>query len=109
MKKRSFYRFTAKWVLSARVRPFTDGELYLCRYNRRGLLIFGRASDRYVIYTVVNMDAEPVSFYSSNEARVLVDAGDVKERSDGGIELPQLAGAVIKTSYGSPIWCTSTT
>ena len=103
----SFYRKMG--AVRTRETVYKDGELYLCRYNSRGLLIFGRASDRYVIYTVVNMDAEPVSFYSSNEARVLVDAGDVKERSDGGIELPQMAGAVIKTSYGSPIWCTSTT
>ena len=69
----SFY--SKMGAVRTRETVYKDGELYLCRYNRRGLLIFGRASDRYVIYTVVNMDAEPVSFYSSNEVAVLVDAG----------------------------------
>jgi hypothetical protein len=52
------------------------------------------------------MDMEPVSFYSSNEVAVLIKTGGVTKRSDGGIELPHCAGAVIKTRYGSPVWCT---
>jgi glycosidase len=100
----SFYREMG--ALRTRETVYKDGELYLCRYSPCGLLVFGRASGSDVIYTVVNMDMEPVSFYSSNEVAVLIKTGGVTKRSDGGIELPHCAGAVIKTRYGSPVWCT---
>ncbi len=100
----SFYREMG--ALRTRETVYKDGELYLCRYSLCGLLVFGRASGSDVIYTVVNMDMEPVSFYSSNEVAVLIKTGGVTKRSDGGIELPHCAGAVIKTRYGSPVWCT---
>lgn len=82
---------------------YKKGELFICRFNIVGFMMFGRGDGEHTYYTAVNRSDNVIIVATTDEGReVLISAGDVGANEDG-VVIPPMSGAVIKMSAKSAV------